>query len=370
MNNIEKKSFKIDSFKLECNETIPVELGYETYGTLNEDKSNVILVAHYFSASSHAAGKYHESDPIVGYWDNLIGPDKAIDTNKYFVISIDNLANVQANNPYVITTGPRSINPETNKRWGLDFPAFTFKDVARIQHQFLTEQLNIDSLAAVIGASAGGFIGMNWAIEFPDLVKKYIGVITNPQNPIITSFDVLQHAMRAIELDPKWNNGDYEDDQQPLDGLALAIQMMNVGAFSPQFFEDTYQRDSKDSKPYQSIKNPNSYEVALGNAINATIGAIDANHWYYTCRATMMHDVAYPEGSLAKALGKIKADVLMVSCVKDLLQPTIFNEQMVEIMKDNGQKIELFTIDSDKGHMAGILDTDLYADKVREFLNK
>lgn len=368
--DIEKKSFSLDSYTLENGKSIPVTLGYETYGTLNEDKSNVVLVAHYFSASSHAAGKYSEEDAVAGYWDDLIGPGKAVDTNKFFVISTDNLANVQANNPKIITTGPRSINPETGKRWGMDFPAYTFRDMAGIQKEFITKQLGIEKLHAVMGASAGGFIAQSWAVEYPEMLDNVIGVITNPQNPVLTSFTVLQHAMRAIAMDPKWQEGNYEDGEGPTEGLELAIQMMNAGAFTEEFYENTYKRDSSEVSTYADIHEPTSYETQLGEGIKAGAVAIDASHWYYTSRATMMHDLAHNYESLEKALDNIQANVLMVSCTRDYLQPTIFNKQMVDTLTKLGKNAELFTFESEKGHMGGVIDTHLFDDKVRAFLNK
>lgn len=368
MNHVKKQPFMIDRYTLENGKTIPVILGYETYGELNEDRSNVILVAHYFSASSHAAGKYTPDDPVSGYWDTLIGPGKAVDTNRFFVISTDNLANVQVKNPNVITTGPRSINPETGEIWGLDFPVFTYRDMAGIQHEFLTKQLGINKLYAVMGASAGGFISLHWAVNYPGAVDRLIGVITNPQNPVLTSFNVTQHGMRAIALDPNWKEGRYEDGRGPEEGLHLAVQMMNVGAFTLEFFETAYARNSKEQGPFQDIKMPFSFEKQVADAMDTAVSWIDASHWYYTCRATMMHDIARGFGSFEEALKQITARVLMISCTQDLLQPALYNRQMVEFMQGQGKKAELFEFESLKGHMAGVLDTHLFHDKIAEFL--
>ncbi|MED1203089.1 alpha/beta fold hydrolase [Heyndrickxia acidicola] len=368
MLHVEKKQFTIENYTLENGKSIPVTLGYETYGELNEDKSNVILVAHYFSASSHAAGKYSPEDSVPGYWDGLIGPGKAVDTRKFFVISTDNLANVQVKNPKVITTGPRSINPETGKRWGLDFPPFTYRDMAGIQYEFLTKQLGIHTLYAVMGASAGGFISLEWAVNYPEMVERMIGVITNPQNPIITSFSVIQHAMRAIALDPNWENGSYEEGKGPIEGLHLAVQMMNAGAFTPEFYEQAYKRNHNEHEAYQDITVQTSFEQQLAKDISLGSSFLDASHWYYTCRATMIHDLAYGYDSLEAALNKMNAKVLMISCTRDLLQPTVYNRHMVDIMKKQGKQAELYEFESLKGHMGGILDHHLFSDKIAEFL--
>ncbi|HSU80425.1 MAG TPA: homoserine O-acetyltransferase [Candidatus Angelobacter sp.] len=370
MDRVKKQSFTLENYTLENGEILPVTLGYETYGELNEEKTNVILVAHFFSGSSHAAGKYAPEDPTPGYWDDLIGPGKAVDTNRFFVISTDNLANVQVKNPTVVTTGPRSINLKTGEIWGLDFPAFTYRDMAGIQHEFLTKQLGINKLYSVMGASAGGFIAQHWAVNYPEMVERMIGVITNPQNPVITSFSVLQHAMRSIALDPNWNGGNYGDENQPTEGLHLAIQMMNAGAFTPEFYEKVYSRASQEEEPYKDIKAPTSYEKQLTKDIEARGALIDASHWYYTCRATMMHDLAHGQGSLEEALNKITANVLMISCTRDLLQPTVYNRQMIEILRRQGKQAELIEFDSLKGHMAGILDTQLFSAVVAELLGE
>lgn len=368
MNYVKKQQFTIENYTLENGKSIPVTLGYETYGELNEDKSNVILVPHYFSGTSHAAGKYTPEDPNPGYWNDLIGPGKTVDTNKFFVISTDNLANVQVKNPNVITTGPRSINPKTGKIWGLDFPAFTYRDMAGIQHEFLTKQLGINKLYAVMGASAGGFISLHWAVNYPEKVERMIGVITNPQNPILTSLNVTQQGMRAIALDPNWKEGFYQDGKEPTEGLRLAVQMMNTGAFTPEFYETTYPRDSKEQGPYQDYKVPTSYEKQVAKAIESGSAFVDASHWYYTCRATMMHDIAHGQESMETALEKITAKVLMVSCTSDLLQPTVYNREMIEILKTQEKQAELYEFDSLKGHLAGVLETHLFREKIAEFL--
>lgn len=369
MNQIKKESFSLESVLLECGEKIPVTLGYETYGKLNSNKDNVILIAHYFSASSHAAGKYSEKEVVAGYWDSLIGPGKAIDTNRFFVVSTDNLCNVQWKNPFVITTGPQSINPQTGKKWGSEFPTFTFRDMAHIQKRFLKEHLGIEKLYAVAGPSAGGFIALEWAIQYPDLVERVVGVITNPQTPSQTAFTVCQHAMRAIQLDSNWCGGDYSEDNEPVEGLRLAVQMMNAGAFTAEFYEEIYGRQpEKENFIDPNIQTSLEFERKLGDAVADSSRMVDASHWYYTCKATLLHDVSRGFTSLREALEKIQAKVLLVSCLQDQLQPTKWNREMVEILKEQGKKADLVCIESTKGHMAGVLDGKLFEERIRQFL--
>ncbi|TVX94613.1 alpha/beta fold hydrolase [Paenibacillus agilis] len=367
MQRVVKRSFSLEAYTLEGGATIPVTLGYETYGTLNEQKNNVILVCHYFSANSHAAGKYSPDDSLPGWWDGLIGPGKAVDTDKYFVICTDNLCNVQAKNPLVITTGPKSINPETGRSYGMTFPAFTFRDMAGIQYE-LMKQLDIRHLVAVMGPSAGGMIALHWAVQYPTMMDHVIGVNTAAQNPIMTSFNVLQHAMRTIKLDSNWNNGEYSEQQEPLEGLHLAIQMMNINAFTASYQESAYPRDSKEAAPYACIETMTSYECALYDKIAINIPLIDANHWLYTARATMMQDVSRGFDSLEEALSRIQARVLMIPCEQDLLQPPEYSQKVVDILKKQGKEADLHMIRSDKGHMAGVLEPHLFENEVKAWL--
>jgi homoserine O-acetyltransferase len=173
----EKKTFTIDKFTTISRKTINgVKVGYESYGTLNAQKNNVILVCHYFSGSSHAAGKYRESDALPGYWDSLIGPGKFVDTDNFFVISSDTLSNMYVKDPNVITTGPSSINPDTGKRYGLTFPVITIKDFVALQ-KLLIDSLEIPILHAVMGPSMGSMQAVEWASSYPDMVERVVAVI-------------------------------------------------------------------------------------------------------------------------------------------------------------------------------------------------
>ncbi|MFX3625059.1 MAG: homoserine O-acetyltransferase [Ectobacillus sp.] len=364
---VQKKTFMLPHYQFECGKSIPLALGYETYGTLSDRKDNAILVCHPFSATSHAAGKYREDDETAGWWDSLIGPGKAIDTNQYFVICMDNVCNVQMKNPFVITTGPVSLNPETGQPYGMDFPPFTFKDMAGIQREFI-RSLGIKRLKAVIGPSAGGMIALHWAVSYPNMLERCIGVITNAQNPIITSFQVLQQAIRVIMLDPYWENGNYYGKKEPEEGLHLAAQMMFTGAFSPDWYEQQFPRDSKDGMPYISLSNPASFEKNMYHTVRGNITYCDANHWLYTCRATMLQDVGHGFDSLEAALQKIEAKTLLISCKQDLLQPAHYSERTVQTLRKLGKEADFYEFSSINGHMAGIFDTHLFEDAIKNWI--
>ncbi|SDY60339.1 homoserine O-acetyltransferase [Bacillus sp. 166amftsu] len=368
MLHVKKENFYLKEFTFENGMKIPVQIGYETYGKLNREKSNVILVCHYFSATSHAAGKYTEEDPFPGWWDGLIGPGKAIDTDRYFVICTDNICNVQVKNPYVRTTGPKSINPITGFEYGMEFPVFTFLDVARVQYE-LVKAMGITRLHAVIGPSAGGMIAQQWAVYYPDMVERMIGVITNPQNPVVTSVNVLQNAIEAIQLDPKWNDGNY-GEEQPMKGLHVARKLMFINAFDAHYYETTFQRNSAETAPYENFSALLSFEQNINALTLQNITFVDANSWMYTAKATLLHDLAHGFSSLEEALFQIEADVLMIPCKQDLLQPSRYNYQMVDVLRKQGKYAEVYEIESINGHMAGVIDVHLFEKKVDEFLRR
>ncbi|HDX9580725.1 TPA: homoserine O-acetyltransferase [Bacillus pseudomycoides] len=365
---VQKQVFRLEKFTFTNGTSIPIQIGYETYGTLNREKSNAILVCHYFSATSHAAGKYTEKDVVPGWWDGLIGSGKAIDTNEYFVICTDNLCNVQVKNPYVVTTGPKMINPETGAEYGMEFPVFTFLDMAHIQYE-LIKDMGIARLHTVIGPSAGGMIAQQWAVHYPHMMERVIGVITNPQNPVVTSINALQNAIDAIQLDPAWQNGDY-GEQQLVKGLHLASKMMFINAYDAHHYETIFPRDSIESAPYQDFSTLPSFEEAINEATLQNIALVDANSWMYTAKATLLHDIAHGFSSLEEALRQVEASVLMIPCKQDLLQPPRYNYAMVELLRKNGKFAEVYEIESIYGHMAGVFETHLFAGKVHQFLNQ
>jgi homoserine O-acetyltransferase len=220
---LEKKTFELPSYTTVAGETIKsVKIGWEAAGTLNADKSNAILITHYFSGSSHAFGKYAPDDKIPGYWDAIIGPGKAIDTNKYYVLSSDTLVNLNAKQSNVVTTGPASINPDTGKPYAMSFPVVSIKDFVRVQ-KALIDSLGIKKLKAVMGLSMGGQQAYEWAQSYPDSVDRIVSIVAAASaEPFLIAW--LDIWAQPIRLDPKWNNGDYYGKEPPLDGLKAALK--------------------------------------------------------------------------------------------------------------------------------------------------
>jgi homoserine O-acetyltransferase len=363
---VERKVFEKEGFVLENGKSIKLVMGYETYGMLNAAKDNAILVAHGFSGNGHAAGKFSDADPAPGYWDALIGPGKAVDTDKYFVVSPDALCNTNKM-PFIKTCGPSSINPATGKPYGLSFPVVTCLDMA-MGMKTLCESLGIKKLKAVMGASMGGFISIQLAVHAPDYAEKMIGVVTAPANPITPSFHEFQWAM--AKSDPKWNGGDYYGKADPIDAATILQAFVFTLALTPAALEGMFPRGPADEDCYTDIMNKSGFDKAL-LAMAAPLAATqDVNSWLYSSRATMTHNIARGFKDESDALSRIKADTLLISNKQDIFEPAAYAERMYKEMQALGKPCEFYLFDDVMGHMAFGSRVDLYEDKVREFLNK
>jgi homoserine O-acetyltransferase len=354
---VEKKTFEMSDFATVGGETIKkVTVGWETAGTLNADKSNAILITHYFSGTSHAFGKYAASDALPGYWDAIIGPGKAIDTDKYFVISSDTLVNLNVKDPHVVTTGPASIDPATGKAYGMKFPIVRIKDFVNVQ-KALIESLGITKLKAVVGASMGALQAYEWAASYPDMVDRIVAVIGAPgADPFLIGW--LGLWAEPIRLDPKWNGGDYYDKEQPVAGLTAALKILTLHANHWDWAVATQGGWAEQGKdPGQAFDNKFKIEATLDAAAKARAGVADANHFLYLAKANQ----------LASAdAGKIKAPTLILYTPTDL----VFYAPLVE---QSGMKIlsaQTGTIVGPNGHLNGVLGIAQAADRISSFLSR
>ncbi|HCW93844.1 MAG TPA: homoserine O-acetyltransferase, partial [Flexistipes sinusarabici] len=224
-----------DEFFFESGRVLnPITVAYETYGSLNEDKSNAILVCHALTGDHHAAGYNHPDDQKPGWWDNMIGPGKPLDADKYFIISPNFLGSCFG------TTGPASIDPATKEPYGLKFPVFTVKDMVKLQKR-LIKYLGIEKLKTVIGGSMGGMQALEWAITFPEMVESVIPIATAGRiTPMAVAFNTV--ARMSIMKDPNWNNGNYYGKTPPVDGLAIARMAGHITFLSDASFHKKFGR--------------------------------------------------------------------------------------------------------------------------------
>lgn len=339
-----------------------VQVGFETYGTLNATRDNGILVCHYFSGTAHAAGRYQENDPLPGWWDAAIGPGKAIDTDRYFVVSSDSLCCVKVFDGQVVTTGPASINPDTGKPYGLDFPVTSVADMVRVQKALL-DHLGIKKLVAVAGPSAGSVQAVQWAVEFPDMVERVIAVICPGLQLTPYGRTVVESWCAPIRLDPAWKNGAYELNEQPMAGLREAFRLTFLSAISPEWLARNFGNGWADPErdPALSIEHQFKAYTGIGALASMSAPFCDANHVLYMARAAGIYN--------AKAkIASAKAKFLFIPAESDLLSLPSCSEEAIKEIHAVGGRAELFMLKGDGGHFDGLNLIDQAREVIRNFL--
>ncbi len=354
---VEKKTFEMPAYTTAAGGTIKnVKIGWQSAGTLNADKSNAILITHFFSGTSHAFGKYAESDPGPGYWDAIIGPGKAVDTNKYFVISSDTLVNLNVKAPRVVTTGPASINPDTGKPYGMTFPVVSIKDFVNVQ-KALVESLGIRKLHAVMGPSMGALQAYEWAASYPDMVSRVVAVIGTPSaDPFLIGW--LDIWAEPIRLDPKWKGGDYYESGPPLDGLKAALKAITLHANHWEWASKTYgvapAEEGKD--PAKAFDNKFKIQSALDVASAVRARTADANSLLYLVKANQL---------AAADASKIKAPALILYAPTDMVFYAPYVEQAAKtIGAETGQ------LPGPNGHLNGVAAIAQAGEKISAFLGR
>jgi homoserine O-acetyltransferase len=357
---VKKKVFELPEFTTESGATLKkVQVGWESYGTLNRDRSNAVLVTHHFSGTSHAAGRYHPSDELPGYWDAIIGPGKAIDTNRYFVFSSDTLVNINARSPHVVTTGPASANPDTGRPYGLGFPVVSIGDFVNVQKR-LVESLEITKLKAVAGPSMGALQAYQWAVSYPHMVERIVSVIgAAGGDPFLIAW--LHLWARPIRLDPNWRGGDYDAREPPLEGLTAAFELVTLHAAQSQWARETFGGAPAEvgKNPSAALDNRFKIEAALREAAAARAAVADANNFLYMVRANQL---------AAADPAKIRIPALIVSTPADLVFPAEWIERTVATIGASGTHVETATITGPLGHLNGLVHIAQASTRIADFL--
>lgn len=361
---VTKQRFSLENYKTFGGKNIAqVNVGWEAYGSLNEDKSNVVLITHFFSGNSHAAGKYNETDAIPGYWDSIIGPGKAIDTNKYYVISSDTLVNASAFDKNVITTGPATIDPNTGKPYGLTFPVVTIRDFVNVQKALL-ESLGIKKLHAVVGASMGSLQAIEWSVAYPDMVQRMISVIGASEMDAWLVAG-LESWAAPIKQDPNWNGGDYYHREAPKKGLQLSLASITQDAMHPAIFNASNPNHQAINKAALNDINANFPVVDwLYAAAGAKVNIIDANHILYLVRANQLF-IAGHNNDLAGSLKKITAKTLFLPAANDLVLFPSMAKKAHDLIGEQSQYEE---INGMWGHLDGLFSISSKAKTISDFL--
>lgn len=355
-----------NEFTLQCGKKLgPIVVAYETYGKMDEKGDNVVLVCHALSGSAHAAG--YLKGGIEGWWDDIIGPGKAIDTNKYFVICSNFIGSCYG------TTGPASINPSTGKPYGLQFPVITIEDMVEVQKK-LIEHLGIKKLLTVIGGSMGGMQALEWALRYPDMVRSAIIIAASPYiTPQAIAFDYVGRS--AIKLDPDWKNGKYfEHKKVPARGLAIARMIGHITYLSSESMKLKFGRKLKNENGYSyDIDRDIEFEVESYLEYQGTkfVQRFDANSYLYITRAMDYYNAveSHGNGDIYKAFEKIKSKILLISFTSDWLFPPEQLREMMEVLVNLGKDVSYVEIESPYGHDAFLIETDTETIAIRSFLD-
>jgi homoserine O-acetyltransferase len=364
---VEKKVFTTEDFEFFNGERIAeVKVGWQSYGKLNEAKDNAILITHFFSGNSHVAGRYEEGGAL-GYWDAIVGPGKAIDTDRYFVISVDTLVNQEPFNPMVTTTGPASTNPETGKPYALDFPVTTIRDFVNVQKALLDE-LDIERLHAVVGASMGSLQAIDWAAAYPERVERMVSVIGMAQADPWTVLSLQQWA-EPILSDPDWQGGDYYQGDKPLDGVRQTLMQISLQAMHPNAINATFGgHETLNSEALHDIEAVHGAVSWLRQRARERAEYADANHLLYLVRANQLF-IAGMQDDLETGLNAIQARTLFMPASNDLLLRPALARKAHDILLEQGKDSSYVEIDGNWGHLDGILSIESQADTLREFIN-
>jgi homoserine O-acetyltransferase len=363
---VEKKTFTLASYTTVGGKSLrDVRVGYETYGRLNAAGDNAIFIPHFFSGTSHAAGKYKPADAAPGYWDAIIGAGKPIDTDKYFVISADALANVNTRDPNVVTTGPATIDPATGKPYGMSFPVVAYRDSVRI-HKALVDSLGVKKLHAVVGASGGSIQAMEWAALYPDFVPRVVHVIGPGFEITPYILEMVDIWTLPIRLDPRWNKGDYYGKDEPVDGVGQALTLVTFTTrhfgWADRTFGYKWADPARD--PGQSIDNRFAIEDTLVKGGTARARTADANALIYTARANQLYRLTDDE------VKGMKARILFMPARSDLVFPPMLSERAAARYRAQGGTAEVVIIEGEGGHLDGLLNIVPQAEAIRAFLEK
>jgi homoserine O-acetyltransferase/O-succinyltransferase len=353
-----------DRLKLESRASIgPVTIAYETCGTMNPAKDNVILVLHALSGDSHMAGYYGPKDTKPGWWDIMVGPGKGIDTDKYFVICSNIIGSCAG------STGPSSKDPETNREYGTNFPHITIGDMVEAQ-KALIDHLKIKSILSVIGGSVGGMQVLEWCVRYPDMVKSAIPLATTTRHSALAiAFNEV--ARQAIMADPNWNKGHYYSGKKPDLGLAIARMIGHITYLSDESMRLKFGRKLQNRSALNfEFGAEFQVESYLQHQGKKFIERFDANSFLYITKAADYFDLAgqYGAGSLVKAFSKCKSKFLVVSYTSDWLYPTYQSKEMVKAMKKNDLNVSFCEIDAHWGHDAFLLPNDRLDKLIKGFL--
>ncbi|MBL9205488.1 MAG: homoserine O-acetyltransferase [Opitutaceae bacterium] len=359
-----------DPFVFDSGQTLPgFTLRYETYGRPNAARDNAILICHALSGDHHCAGIHALTDRKQGWWNNLIGPGKPVDTNKFLVLCSNVLGGCQG------SSGPSSTNLATGRPYGTAFPAVTIRDMVRAQQRWL-EGIGVPSLHAVIGGSMGGMQALQWAVEFPSKVRKVLAMATTARESA-QGIAFNEVGRQAIMQDPDWKKGDYPKTGGPRVGLAIARMMAHITYLSDAGLDRKFGRRRRSIKALANATSeaaspaPAGFEFEIESYLRhqgqSFINRFDANSYLYITRAIDQFDLA-AEGTLEQAFAAVEAESLIMGFTSDWLFPPEQNREIALALLRAGKRASYAELNTDLGHDSFLLESPQLYDLVRGFL--
>ena len=357
---VDTQTVRFEALALDCGATLgPVDVAYQTYGRLNEARSNAILIAHALTGDAHAAGISHD-DGKPGWWDSMIGPGKAFDTDKYFVICSNVLGGCRG------TTGPSSIDPATGAPYSMSFPGITIPDMVRLQ-KMLIDRLGIERLLSVTGGSMGGMQTLEWAAAYPDAVVSAIPIATTARHSA-QQIAFNEVGRQAIMADPDWNEGGY-GSKPPARGLAVARMVGHITYMSDESMREKFGRRLRDKEKFGfDFSADFEVESYLRYRGNQFVGRFDANSYLYITKAMDYFDLSDRCGDLAGAFRNGGTRFLVISFTSDWLYPSYQSLDVVQALRSMNRDVAYCELASNYGHDAFLVDVGEQTEVVRGFL--
>ncbi len=358
---VKTQQVRFDSLPLDCGANLSqVDVAYETCGTLNAARSNAILILHALTGDAHVAGISEETGK-PGWWDNSVGPGRAFDTDKYFIICSNVLGGCRG------TTGPSSIDPAAGAHYAMSFPVITIADMVRLQKR-LVDHLGIERLLAVAGGSMGGMQALEWAVAYPEAMAAVIPIATTSRHSA-QQIAFNEVGRQAIMADPDWNQGNYYGGRPPARGLSVARMVGHITYMSDESMRDKFGRRLREKDRYGfDFSVDFEVESYLRYRGAQFVERFDANSYLYITKALDYFDLANGRGTLADVLGRTAARFLVISFTSDWLYPTYQSLEVVKALKSRNRDVAYCELTSNYGHDAFLVDISEQAGILRGFL--
>ncbi len=358
---VDTQFVRFESISLDCGATLaPVDVAYETYGKLNADRTNAILILHAFSGDAHAAG-LSRAEGKPGWWDNMIGPGKAFDTDKYFVICSNVLGGCRG------TTGPSSVNPATGRPYAMAFPVITIADMVRLQ-KMLIDHLGIKRLLSVAGGSMGGMQALQWAVDYPEMVVSAIPIASTARHSA-QQIAFNEVGRQAIMADLDWNEGNYYGSKPPARGLAVARMVGHITFMSDESMRAKFGRRLRQKEKFGfDFSVDFEVESYLRYRGSQFVDRFDANSYLFITKAMDYFDLTNGNGSLVDALRSVQARFLVISFTSDWLYPSYQSLEVVNALRALNRDVAYCELPSNYGHDAFLVDIAEQTEVIRGFL--